>query len=37
MLKHLVSVQVLEETVLGTFETSDSELKKLQLQWSLRN
>ena len=27
-----MSVQVFEETVLETFETSDSELKKLQLQ-----
>ena len=32
VVKHLVSVQVFEETVLETFETSDSEFKKLQLQ-----
>ena len=31
IVKHLVSVQVFEETVLEAFETSDSELKKLQL------
>ena len=30
--KHLVSLQVFKETVLETVETSDSELKKLQLQ-----
>lgn len=32
IVKHLVNLQVFEETVLETFETSDSELKKLQLQ-----
>ena len=32
MVKHLVSVQVFKETVLQTVETSDCDLKKLQLQ-----
>lgn len=32
IVKHLVSTQVFQETVLETYETSDSELKKLQLQ-----
>ena len=32
IVKHLVNLQVFEETVLETFEASGSELKKLQLQ-----
>ena len=32
IVKHLVTLKVFEETVLETVETSDSELKKLQLQ-----
>ena len=32
IVKNIVSLKVLEETVLETVETSDSELKKLQLQ-----
>ncbi|PFX11776.1 hypothetical protein AWC38_SpisGene24381 [Stylophora pistillata] len=36
IVKHLVSLQVFEETVLEAFETSDSELKKLQLQWEFK-
>ena len=31
IVEHLVSLKVFEETVLETIETSDSELKKLQL------
>ena len=32
VVEHLVSLKVFDETVLETVETSDSELKKLQLQ-----
>ena len=32
IVEHLVSLKVFEETVLETVETSDSALKKLQLQ-----